>query len=168
MGDKDKKSGLKKFFQENRSLVFTIPVFIVLAVVVVLVYVLGNNKDSAENQPQAEETPVAVEQTAAPSLSSTPAPTQSGGTEVTTLPQSERDRDESEIIRNPFADPYRVSGIIYDKSGGSIAIIEAENKTYIVEADDQIGEYFKVVKIESDRVVLDVEGQEIVLTLSGN
>ncbi len=70
-------------------------------------------------------------------------------------------------MRNPFAAPYKVSGIIYDEKGGSIAIIEAENKTFIVKADDQVGEYFKVLNIESDKVVLEIEGQEIVLAISG-
>ncbi len=40
MDEKEKKSGFKKFLKENRSLVFTIPVFIVLVVAVILVYVL--------------------------------------------------------------------------------------------------------------------------------
>lgn len=164
MGDKDKKSGLKKFFQENRSLAITIPIFIVLVVVVILVYASGGN-NSAELP--VETSPAATEQAAVTTPVPTPQPTESGGKEVTTLPKDERDKDESEIIRNPFAAPYRVSGIIHDKSGGSIAIIEAENKTYIVEADDQIGEYFKVIKIESNRVILEIEGQEVVLTLSG-
>jgi hypothetical protein len=167
MDGKEKKSGFGKFLRENRSLVITIPVFIVLVVVVILVYVFMGNNDKPEDQTAATPTPAATEQPA----EATPAPTQpasdSSGTEVTTLPQDERDKDESEIMRNPFADPYRVSGIIYDKKGGSIAIIEAENKTFIVEADDQVGEYFKVLNIESDRVVLEIEGQEIVLTLSG-
>jgi len=167
MGDNDKKSGLKKFFQDNRSLVFTIPVFIVLVIAVILVYVLGGNDDTAENQPPVETNPTATEQTVAPVPTPTPSSNETSGTEVSTLPQDERDKDESEIIRNPFADPYRVSGIIYDKSGGSIAIIEAENKTYIVEVDEQVGEYFKVISIEAEKVVLEIDGQEIILTLSG-
>ena len=167
MNDKEKKSGLKKFFQENRSLVFTIPVFIILVVAVILVYVLTGRDNTAENQVPAETSPITTEQPAQTTPEPTPVPSDSEGTEVTTLPQDERDRDGSEIMRNPFAEPYRVSGIIYDKSGNSLAIIEAENKTYIVEADEQVGEYFKVLNIESDRVVLEVDGLEIILTLSG-
>ena len=165
MGDKDKKSGLKKFFQENRSLVFTIPVFIVLVIAVILVYVLGG-KDVADTQLPSETNPIVTEQPAELTPVPTSEPAESGGTEVTTLPKDERNKDDSDIIRNPFADPYKVSGIIYDKSGGSIAIIEAENKTYIVKTDDQIGNYFKVISIEPDQVVLEVEGQEIVLSIS--
>jgi len=164
MGEKDKKSGIKKFFQDNRSLVFTIPIFIVLVIVVILVYVFSGNNTA---EPPVETNPTATVQPTAPASTPTPQPTETGGTEVTTLPQDERDKDTSEIMRNPFADPYRVSGIIYDEKGGSIAIIEAENKAYIVKVDDQVGEYFKVIKIESDRVVLEIEGQEVVLNLSG-
>ena len=168
MGDKDKKSGLKKFFQENRSLVFTIPIFIVLVIAVILVYVLsGKGADTSETQSPVETNPTATEQPAESTPAATAEPTDSDGTEVTTLPKDERDKDDSEIIRNPFAAPYKVSGIIYDKSGNSIAIIEAENKSFIVETDDQVGEYFKVVNIEADRVILEIDGQEVVLTLSG-
>lgn len=166
MGDKDKKSGLKKFFQENRSLVFTVPVFVILVIAVILVYVLTGKDNTAEAPDPAQTNPVTTEQPAQTN-EPTQAPSDSSGTEVTTLPQDERDRDQSEIVRNPFAAPYRVSGIIYDKSGNSLAIIEAENKTYIVEADEQVGEYFTVLNIESDKVVLEVDGQEIILTLSG-
>ena len=166
MVDNKQKSGFKKFFKDNRSLMYTIPVLIVLVVAVVVVYILSENNKTADNQPAA--TPTATEQQ---TEESTPAPSQSAsesdGTEVTTLPQDERDKDDSELMRNPFADPYKVSGIIYDEKGGSIAIIEAENKTFIVKTDDQVGEYFKVLNIEFDRVVLEIEGQEIVLVIFG-
>ena len=168
MNDNDKKSGLKSFFEKNRSLVFTIPIFIILVIVVILVYVLGgNDADVSESQLPAETNSTSTEQPIEPTPVPSPEATATGGTEVTTLPKDERDKDESEIMRNPFADPYKVSGIIYDSKGKSIAIIEAENKSFIVEAGDMAGEYFKVINIESDRVIIEIEGQEIVLTLSG-
>ncbi len=163
MAEKDKKSGLKKFFQENRSLVVTIPVFVVLVIVAILVIVLNGNGKVAETTP-AETNPTVTEQP----VNSTPVPTASGGTEVTTLPKDERDKDQSEILRNPLASPYKVSGIIYDEKGGSLAIIEAENKSFIVEAGDTAGGYFKVLEIRAGEVVLDVEGVEIVLSMPGN
>ncbi|MFO7611449.1 MAG: hypothetical protein R6W99_03035, partial [Clostridia bacterium] len=80
----------------------------------------------------------------------------------------ERDKDESEILRNPFADPYKVSGIIYDRAGGSIAIIEAENKSFITTEGYDAEGYFKVLSIESNKVTLEVDGMELVLYISGN
>ena len=167
MDEKEKKSGLSKFLRENRSLVITIPIFIVLVVVVILVYVFMGNDNKPDNQADVTPTPAATEQATPTPQPSEPA-TDSDGTEVTTLPQDERDKDDSEIMRNPFADPYKVSGIIYDKRGGSVAIIEAENKTFIVEAGDEAGEYFKVISIEENHVVIEVDGREVILNLAGN
>lgn len=160
MNDNNKKTGLKKFFEENRSLAVTIPVFVVLVIAVILVYVFSGNSGEVPESPAPTET----------TQNATPTPAvekPDEGTEVVTLPIDERNKDESEIVRNPFAQPYKVSGIIYDKTGNSIAIIEAENKSFIVKIGDSAGEYFKVIDIESDKVVLEVEGMEIILTLSG-
>ena len=163
MAEKQDKSKFKKFLDENRSLVFTVPVFIVLLVVVILVYVLGgNNKDTSDNTAPGTNTPAP---TAVPT--GTAEPVSGEGQEVVTLPDEERDKDPGEISRNPFAEPYRVSGILYD-GDGSIAIIEAENKSFIVEAGDEPGGYFKVISIEKDRVTLEVDGMEMILTVSGN
>lgn len=171
MADKQSKTKLKKFFEENRTLVFTIPAIIILLIVVILIYALrGNDTKISENiTPTPEpnqQTEQQVIETEKPE-SSTDVPSNSG-TEGTTLPQTERDKDIDEISRNPFADPYKVSGIIYDKSGDSFAIIEAENKSFIVKTGDQSGDYFKVLNIEEDRVVLEVDGQQLVLTLSAD
>ena len=164
MTEKNEKSKIKKFLDENRSLVFTVPVFLVLIVVVILVYALNGSNDAAEtNQPAPTTTPPAATQSATPATTEEPS---TGGQEVTTLPDDVRDKDQTEITRNPFADPYRVSGIIYDKSG-SIAIIEAENKSFIVEPGDEPGGFFKVISIEADKVVLEVDGMELVLSISG-
>ncbi len=132
-------------------------------IVVILILVLNGNGKVAEITP-AETNPTVTEQP----IQSTSAPVASGGTEVTTLPKDERDKDKSEILRNPMASPYKVSGIIYDEKGGSLAIIEAENKSFIVKAGETAGEYFKVLEIRADEVVLDVEGVEIVLSMPGN
>jgi len=165
MAEKEKKTKFKKFLDENRSLVFTVPVFLVLVVVVILVYVLdGNDNVSETNPPVTNTNQPAAAQSAEPAASEEPSTGE--GQEVTTLPDDVRDKDQSEITRNPFADPYRVSGIIYDKSG-SIAIIEAENKSFIVEPGDEPEGYFKVLSIEADRVVLEVDGMELVLSISG-
>ena len=167
MAEKEKKTKFKKFLDENRSLVFTVPVFLVLVIVFVLIYAfgLGRNNDVSESNPPAMNTnQPATTQSAAPQASENPST--GGGQEVTTLPDDERDKDQEEIARNPFADPYRVSGIIYDKSG-SIAIIEAENKSFIVEPGDEPGGYFKVISIDRDKVVLEVEGIELILSISG-
>ncbi|MBN2559278.1 MAG: hypothetical protein JXB33_11040 [Clostridia bacterium] len=160
MNEKEKKTGFRKFLDENRSLVFTIPVFIVLVIVVVLVYLLGGNNSDVSESTQPTATPA---ESAAPVASGQP-----GGTEVSTLPIDERDKDQSEILRNPFADPYKVSGIIYDKNGGSIAIIEAENKSFIVSEGYEAEGYFKVLDIESNKVTLEVDGIELVLYVSVN
>ncbi|MBN1623878.1 MAG: hypothetical protein JW903_05885 [Clostridia bacterium] len=165
MAEREKKTKFKKFLDENRSLVFTVPVFLVLIVVVILVYALSGNNDVSETTPpEADTNQPAATQSAAPVQTESPAT--DSGQEVTTLPDDERDKDQNEILRNPFAEPYRVSGIIYDKSG-SIAIIEAENKSFIVEAGDEPGGYFKVLSIEEDKVVLEVEGIELILSISG-
>ena len=164
MTEKEKKTKFKKFLDENRSLVFTIPVFIVLVIVVILVYALGGNNSVSETNPPVADTNQPVATQSAPDQ--TEPPSTGDGQEVTTLPDDERDKDQEEILRNPFAEPYRVSGIIYDKSG-SLAIIEAENKSFIVEAGDEPGGYFKVLSIEVDKVVLEVEGIELILSISG-
>jgi hypothetical protein len=166
MEDNDKKSGLKGFFSKNRSLMFTLPVLIILIVLVVLLYVLGGSggKDTADDNPPVETDD---------SQTRTPGPTQTPGESddsegIVTLPDNEREKDPSEILRNPMAGPYRVSGIIYDEKDGSLAIIEAENKSFILKAGESAGSYFKVMEIKENEVVLDVDGMEIVLALSGN
>jgi hypothetical protein len=164
MVEKQEKSKFKKFIDENRSLIFTVPVFVVLAIVLVMVYVLGGNNDNtSETNPPAANTPLATAESAEPSETSD----SNNGQEVTTLPDDEREKSPSEIQRNPFAEPYKVSGIIYDSKGDSLAIIEAENKSYIVEAGDEGDGYFTVVSIERDQEVLEVGGMEMILTVSG-
>lgn len=166
MSEKKDNTKLKKFFEENRTLVFTIPLFFVLIIVVVLVYLIGGSGSDKKAEVTPDQTNnLQQSSTAEPAVSQTPAAV---GTEGTTLPQNERNKDSEEISRNPFADPYRVSGIIYDKSGNSLAIIEAENKSFIVETGEEVSGYFKVINIEEKKVVLEVEGKELVLALSSD
>jgi len=166
MAEKEKKTKFRKFLDENRSLVFTVPVFIVLVIVVILVYVLGGNKDTSETVPPVTDTTSPpVVQSAEPEQ--TEEPSSDSGQEVTTLPDGEREKDSDEMFRNPFSEPYRVSGIIFDGSE-SLAIVEAEDKSFIVETGDAPGGYFKVISIEKDRVTLEVDGMELILSVSGN
>ncbi|MBN2852260.1 MAG: hypothetical protein JXQ23_05925 [Clostridia bacterium] len=166
--DKKELTGFKKFVAENKSLLFTIPVFAVLLIIVLFVYVFnGNNKNDQVEvvSPTPSASAVSNTQTAKPT--STPAPTTSG-TEVTTLPDTERDKDSDEILRNPFASPYKVSGIIYDSKGGSVAIVEAENKSFIVKEGDNAENYFTVLNIERDSVIIEVDGETITISLIKN
>jgi len=163
MSKKEELTGFKKFANENKSLLFTIPVFVVLLVIVLFVYVFNGNKpvDTVKSTPMPTKT-ISNEDVA----TSTPTPTDTdSSTEVTTLPDSERTKDSDETYRNPFALPYKVSGIIYDSKGGSVTIIEAENKSYILKEGDKAEKYFTVLKIDKNSVIIEVEGEELTLTL---
>lgn len=163
MSKKEELTGFKKFVSENKSLFFTIPVFVVLLVVVLFVYVF--NGDSNNTGDVVVKTPTPVQTV----VDSTPVPIQEEvkdeTTEVTTLPDSEREKDDETILRNPFALPYKVSGIIYDTKGNSVAIIEAENKSYIVKVGDNAEDFFTVLSIEKNSVVIEAEGKEVTLSL---
>ena len=168
MAKKEELTGFKKFATENKSLLFTIPVFVVLLVIVLFVYVSGNKDDTAEVITPTS-TPVATEQQTPtdtqPVETSTPDDQE---TIVTPLPDTERDKDSDEIYRNPFAVPYKVSGIIYSSKGDSVAIIEAENKSFIVKVGDNAEDFFTVLDISKNSVTLEVEGQELILSLLDN
>ncbi len=169
MSKKEELTGFKKFAAENKSLLFTIPVFVVLLVIVLFVYVFSGNKDNTTEVITPTPSPVATVQQE---------PTESQPVETTSpddqrtivipLPDTERDKDSEEIYRNPFAVPYKVSGIIYSSKGDSVAIIEAENKSFIVKVGDNAEDYFTVLNIEKNSVTLEVEGNELILSLLDN
>lgn len=169
MAKKEEATGLKKFATENKSLLFTIPVFVVLLVIVLFVYVFSGNNDNTTEVVSPTPSPVATasqEPTESQPVETTSPEDQ--GTIVIPLPDTERDKDSDEIYRNPFAVPYKVSGIIYSSKGDSVAIIEAENKSFIVKVGDNAEDYFTVLNIEENSVTLKVEGYELILLLLDN
>lgn len=170
MAKKEEATGLKKFAAENKSLLFTIPVFVVLLVIVLFVYVFSGNDDDTAEVITPTPTAVATEQQTPTDTQpvETTTPDDDQETIVTPLPDTERDKDSDEIYRNPFAVPYKVSGIIYSSKGDSVAIIEAENKSFIVKVGDNAEDFFTVLDINKNSVTLEVEGQELILSLLDN
>jgi Tfp pilus assembly protein PilP len=169
MAKNEEPTGFKKFVDENKSLLFTIPVFVVLLVIVLFVYVFNGGGSGKQADITPTPVPVATASQSADNQETTePTPSTipyDDSTEVVTLPDTEREKDSDEILRNPFALPYRVSGIIFDSKGESVAIIEAENKSFIVKVGDIADEYVTVIKIEKHAVIIEVEEHELTLTL---
>lgn len=160
MSKEEPKKGFKKIVEENKSLVFTAPIFVILIIVVVIVYLGGSDNKSTDpiDNNDVVENPIVTTTVSEPDTS-TP--------EVVVLPDTEREKEVDEIARNPFADPYKVSGIMYDSRGDSIAIIEAEDMSFTVK-ENETNEFFKVLRIEKDAVYIEVQEEEIKLPLGSN
>lgn len=157
----EQDSAIKKFFKENKSLTFMLPVLVILMIILIIIY--SGTGDSKGNQDvpaasgQETASPVPVDESA---LAAQP--------QVDVLPQFLRSATEGaiEVIKDPFETPIKLKGIVYADSR-STAILEANGISYIVKEDDVLGEStWKVAFIENDSITL-VSGDES-MTLSLN
>ncbi len=150
------QSGFKRFLRENRTIAFSIPVLLVLLIVLIIVY-SGLGKDVSE-----EAVPAVAE--ASGTLSSNPQT-------IEILPNTERvikngsDTDDTAVQRDPFSGPMNLVGIVASTDGKNIAVIEANDKSYILEKGDNIESNMTVSDITADKVVIKNTDTEKEITL---
>ncbi len=91
---------------------------------------------------------------------------------VDVLPQQRRDNEETsggrtsfDPLVDPFADPMRLTAIATGGRGGSMAVIESGNTSYMVGIGDYVEDLWAVRDITSDKAVLRAHNQEMKLYL---
>jgi len=159
------KKSVIEFFEKNRSLVFLLPLLVIMLVVLIVLYSSGN-KANKNN----ENYTVSGGKNQSGSIS---ASTGNGidlpsGNKIEVLPQTERETEKaaedkgSENVANkgtsnpanPFDAPMKLSGIILNNKGSSVAIIETNNTSYVVKEGEFVNNIWKVEKIEEKGVLL--------------
>jgi len=162
------KKAVKDFFKKNRSLVFLLPMLVIMVIVVIALYSSGNNTSK-----NTGNYTVSGNKNQTDSLSGSPGKDTNipSGSKVEVLPQTERSADnENEGKKNgsnpvnPFDAPMKLSGILLGSEGGSIAIIETNNSSYIVNEGEFVNNIWKVLKIEEKRVLLVNGDKETYIT----
>lgn len=151
------ETAIKKFFRENKSLTFMIPILIILIIVAIIINLpSGDDKETIKNEPSATEP------------SNTDAPLNTDQPQVDVLPQIIRS-DSSEAIeqeKDPFESPMKLVGVVYSNTK-STAIIEWGGYSYILRLNDIVGNSkWEVARIEKDSITLDngTESRVLVLT----
>lgn len=164
MENKKKKSN--SFFSENKSLLATIPIFIILIGVVLWVYVFDGLKSNSEPASSNELETSAVE-TSNNDINESENIDVQFADNVVVLPKLQRPEEDNSkkliIVRNPFATPYIVSGICYSNQTENYCIIEAEGASYVLKENESAGNLFKVIKIYEDRVTIRIEDKDIII-----
>lgn len=144
-------SGFKRFFEQNKSLVFMLPVLLILIVVVIIIYI-------PKGGGQADNVPVMADN----------ANTTEQGNRVEVLPQTERvvseeaaDKAESaaadntdKSVKDPFVAPMSFTGVLINSNGDNIAILEGNGKSYVVRKGDMLGDSTQVDSISAETVIL--------------
>lgn len=75
------------------------------------------------------------------------------------LPQTERQKN-----LNPFAGPLKLTGVLISSNTlDNLAILESNNRSYIVRHGDIIDDYWTVEKIEKSSVVLKADNRKLIL-----
>lgn len=160
MAKKTDETALQKFFRENKSLTFMLPILVILIIAAIIINLsFGNDKETAKANPSSTE-PSNVNSSAI----------DTNQPQVDVLPQIIRaDNPENvELQKDPFESPMKLTGIIFS-SLKSTAIIEWGGYSYIVETNDNIGNSkWKVTRIENDSITLDNGSESIVLVLTEN
>lgn len=141
-------SGFKKFFNQNKTLVFLLPVLLIMIIVCIIIYIPKGDK-------QADSVPAAAETTIA------------DGNKVEVLPQTERVVDEKaaddseqstsgedSTVKDPFVGPMKFTGVLLNSNGENIAVVEGNGKSYVVRKGDMIGDSIQVESISAEEVVL--------------
>ncbi|NLC68403.1 MAG: hypothetical protein GX754_06385 [Clostridiaceae bacterium] len=162
------KSRIDAFFKKNRTLVYTLPLLLVLVVVLVIIY---SNQDIAG---YFGSRPATVENLDDEKIAGL---IKEAEGKVEVLPNMERTLEikegegaatnlGNETLYDPFQQPVTISGILYDEKGKSVAIIETGEKSYVVIEGDSVNQNWKVAEITSSTVVLKAGEKEITLSLS--
>lgn len=159
MAKKNDETAWKKFFRENKSLTFMLPVLVILIIAAIIINLsLGNDKEAAKSNPSSTE-----------SSDVNSSAIDTNQPQVDVLPQIIRadNPEEVELQKDPFESPMNLTGVVLS-SLKSTAIIEWGGYSYIVEINDNIGNSkWKVSRIEKDNVALDNGSESIVLVLTG-
>ena len=149
-------SAIKKFFKENKSLTFMLPLLVILIIAAIIINLSsGKSKEATKNEPSA-------------SVSETNPPINTSQPDVDVLPKIIRTENNESVEqqKDPFESPMTLVGVVYS-SKRSTAIIEWGAYSYIVELNDIVGNSeWKVTKIEKDNISLDNGKESIVLTLT--
>jgi type II secretory pathway component PulC len=154
------QSGFKRFLNENKSLAVSIPILAVLLIAVVIIYFsLGSTKNQ-EAVPTASEILNAQAQTIEILPNTERATSDSNNEQKNTSSP----KDEGEI-KDPFSGPVSLTGVLVDSQGNGIAVIEANNKSYIVRKGDILENNMTVGSISEDKVILKDQDREITLKL---
>jgi Tfp pilus assembly protein PilP len=155
------QSAFKRFLKDNRTLVISIPILAILLIVVIIIYSgMGSSKSQGA-------VPVVAETTNAPAQT------------IEILPNTERvinsnesgDKQKSTqstgnaAIKDPFSGPITLVGVLVDANGGGMAVIEANNKSYIVRKDDILENGMTVSSISTDQITLKDNDREMLLKL---
>lgn len=165
------KKAVKDFFKKNRSLVFLLPMLVIMIIVLIVLYSTGNK--ASENTGNYT---VSGNKNQTESLSGSPGKDTNipSGNKVEVLPQTERSADkdnenegkknESNPV-NPFDAPMKLSGVIVNSDKDSVAIIETSIKSYVVREGELVNDIWKVSKIEEKGVLLINGDEEKYLTI---
>lgn len=147
-------------FFKNRTFLITVGTILFLAVVggVYSIFMLGNSNADIDAGSQEDA-----------------ASGQQGEEIAEVLPQNRRINDGLEFDLDdwpaagmpvdPFADPMRLTGVVVGGYGGTMAIIESSNTSYIVSVGDYVDDIWLVHRISRDGAVLRAGGQEIYIYL---
>lgn len=158
------KIEMPEFFKKNKSLVVLLPVLAIGIVIVIFIY-------ARPAQPSKKASTSTPPKTAANSGQKNPeAPLDGNNVEI--LPQMERvtkpDLPIEGNVRDPFASqpapPVMTLKGIACSGNGNTAVIETEDRAYVVSAGDKVAEKWNVLKIEPQSVILqDADGNSITL-----
>lgn len=152
-----KNSAIRYFFEQNRSLVFLLPLLVILIVVLIIVY-SGNSDLPASSDV-------------------TPATTTEGAININDqaqaeiLPRTERliEALSQEVEKDPFTAPMKLTGILLYPDEKSLAIIEYGGSSYIVKKNEHIEDTaWMVSEIYETSVMLKSDEKSQLLSLSGD
>lgn len=149
-----KESAFSEFFKKNRSLTVLLPILTVGLIVVVILY---SNPDGLVTPASSDLTSNGAKQTL-------------NGRTVEVLPQMERvtKPDVTPSARDPFSSHTAIVPVLKGitlSDGKNTAIVETENRVYVVGTGDNIGDTWAVKKIDASGVVLEgTDGNEVVLS----
>lgn len=158
-----KNKAITEFFQKNKSLAVLLPVLVIGIIVIIAVY----------SKPGNQVKPISSN-TNPNTIDSIKTNNDAGlvGSTVEILPQMQRITKPEGLKNAEIKDPFALKtgaqvivlkGIAYN-GDSSTAIIETENRAYVVSAGDKVGERWNVVKVNQQSVVLE-DGEGNALTL---
>jgi|LSQX01.2.fsa_nt_gb type II secretory pathway component PulC len=148
-----KKSAFSEFIKKNKSLVYLLPILVVVILVAIILKLKPAKQMKPPSQPNVGATTDALK--------------------VEVLPQMERVKPSEDIDFTKTNDPFSTNEAVAFSLKGVLlseekdaAIIETGSRTYIVSAGDSIGSYWVVEKIDDKKVTLiDRDGNDLVITL---
>jgi hypothetical protein len=163
-----KESAIQTFFKENKSLAIMLPVLVVLIIAMIIIY--SGNGDAGKAEPISSD--IAASPTPGVGASSGVGAVPIDQPKVEVLPQVVRktaSQGDIASTNDPFEEPMKLSGILTNSRGEAIAIIELAGTSCIVRPDDNIGDTpWKVVSIYESSVMLDFNGESLLLKLETN